>query len=223
MTDLEFCDEVQYAVPGSDKFNNGTELARVYDNYAKEMYSHFEKVMMQIACEADSSSRYSLVSNCTDCRDAYKRWLCTVAVPRCEDFSSDTRAAFVRNVGQPFPNDTMLPDDEIEKWSAKLYHNVSRNRFIDDEIAPGPYKEILPCEEICYEVVQKCPASIGFKCPRPKLTGFEASYGRRSETKELSCNYPGEPRTRVSGATALVPRRLLLSGLSLIALALLLL
>jgi calcium channel MID1 len=211
VTDLEFCSEVQYAVPGSDSFSNGTELARVYDEYAREMYSYFEKVMMQIPCEAEPGARYSLVRGCDNCKQAYKRWLCTVAVPRCEDVTSGTPSAFIRNVGQPFPNGTMLPEEFIEEWSGKVYHNASRNRFIDDEIAPGPYKEILPCEDICYEVVQNCPSAIGFSCPRPKMTAFGASYGRRTEeNEELSCNYPGEFRTRVSAANFAGVRRLLL-------------
>lgn len=222
VADLEFCDEVQYAVPGSDKFSNGTELARVYDDYARKMYSSFEKVMMQIACEADPTSQYSLVSNCDDCMDAYKRWLCTVAVPRCEDYTSPSAFAIKRNVGQPFPNGTMLPDSEIESLSSKVYHNVSRNRFIDEEIAPGPYKEILPCEEICYEVVQKCPAAIGFKCPRPKMTAFNVSYGRRDDEDSLACNYPGVPRTKVSAAVAPLPARFLLGVTPLLALGYLL-
>lgn len=222
VTDLEFCDEVQYAVPGSDSFSNGTELARVYDRYARDIYSNFEKVMMQIPCEAEPSSQYSLISTCQDCKDAYKRWLCSVAVPRCEDYTSDTKSAFIRNVGQPFPNGTMLPADEIERLSSKVYHNASRNRFIDEEIAPGPYKEILPCEEICYDVVQRCPAAIGFQCPRPKHIGFNATYGRRGlDDTVLWCNYPGEPRTKVGAATSLLPARWLLSG-ALLALGVLL-
>lgn len=198
-------------MPGSDKFN-GTELAQVYDRYAKTMYSHFQKIMMQIPCETDSTSKYSLVRDCDDCKRAYKNWLCTVSIPRCEDFTSSSGSAIIRNAGQPFPNGSMLPDKEIEKYSPFSYHNNSRNQFIDKEIAPGPYKEVLPCEDLCYEVVQSCPASIGFKCPRPWYPGFESSYGRRNDQSDVvSCNAPGEARTRFSAATTAAPQPLLLA------------
>lgn len=172
---------------------------------------------MQIACEADSSSKYSLVRDCDDCKSAYKRWLCTVAIPRCEDYTSETSSGIIRSAGQPFPNGTKLPEDVIAELSKSLYHNVSRNHFIDEEIAPGPYKEILPCEDLCYEVVQSCPASIGFACPRPWNTGFNTSYGQRSEdVSVVACNYPGEPRTRYSAATSILPQRLLLGAIPIV-------
>lgn len=202
MTDLEFCSEVQYAVPGNDrKFSNNTELARAYDGYARTMYANFEKVMMQIACEADSTSRYSLARGCNDCRAAYKRWLCSVVIPRCEDFDSSNQFALVRNAGQAFPNGTMLPDEVRNRLGQMAYANASRSRFIDGQIEPGPYKEMLPCEDICYEVVQSCPAKIGFVCPRPHMVAFAYSYGRRdSNASTLTCNYPGEARTPISRA-----------------------
>jgi calcium channel MID1 len=196
-------------VPGNENLN-GTELAKKYDDYAKQMYSNFEKVMMQVSCEAESTAKYSLARSCDDCKTAYKRWLCTVGIPRCEDYSSDNRFAVVRNVGAPFPNGTILPDDVRLSDTQMPWNNASRNRFIDEEIAPGPYKEILPCEEICYEVVQACPAVMGFACPRPGWDAFDGSYKRRSDDPDIvSCNYPGESRTRFSAASAVTSRTLL--------------
>ncbi|KAI9158767.1 Calcium influx-promoting protein ehs1 [Paramyrothecium foliicola] len=218
VTDLEFCDEIQYAVPGNDlKFNN-TELARAYDNKAREMYGHFERVMMQIPCETDSTSQYSLARNCTDCRTAYKRWLCTVSIPRCEAFDGNNKYSVVRNVGQAFPNQTMLSDEERRKWERIPGHNASRNSFIDQEIQPGPYRETLPCEDVCYQVVQSCPAAIGFQCPQPGMTGFDVSYGKRLDNvTAMTCNYPGESRTRIGAAESTRPRMYLLAAAALVA------
>lgn len=59
---------------------------------------------------------------------------------------------------------------------------------------PGPYKEVLPCEDLCYNLTQSCPSALGFTCPRPGMTGFEQSYGLRGaqdENGEIYCNYPG--------------------------------
>lgn len=211
VTDLDFCDEIQYAVPGNDdKFNN-TALAKKYDDYARQMYANFETVVAQIPCENPNDSLYSLARNCTDCKNAYKRWLCTVSIPRCEDFLSESVYGVIRNAGQAFPNGTSLPDDQRKTLSQKPYFNSSRNKFIDEEIQPGPYKEVLPCEDVCYEVVQSCPASIGFRCPQPFMTMFNYSYGQRNlETDAVTCNYPGESRTKFSSAALLLPTRVAL-------------
>ena len=166
---------------------------------------------MQIPCETWTTSQYSLARNCNNCREAYKRWLCTVAIPRCEDYSSTNKYTIERNVGQPFPNGTLVPELEREKLMKNRRHNESRNSFIDEKIAPGPYKEILPCEEVCYEVVQSCPAALGFTCPLPRMSTFSYSYGTREDLAEtVSCNYPGEPRTRVSAAWSAVPPMMVL-------------
>ncbi|KAG9818558.1 hypothetical protein KCU77_g17340, partial [Aureobasidium melanogenum] len=38
--------------------------------------------------------------------------------------------------------------------------NSSRNpTIIVDTIAPGPYKEVLPCQDLCYSLVRSCPAA----------------------------------------------------------------
>lgn len=76
----------------------------------------------------------------------------------------------------------------------------SRNPFIDEKVIPGPYKEILPCEDLCYNVVQSCPASMGFQCPLKGDLGYEFAYGERPEgarpgvlekSTQITCNYPG--------------------------------
>ncbi|KAL7949171.1 component of a calcium permeable channel [Trichoderma barbatum] len=212
ITDLDFCDDVQWAAPGNNKFNN-TELGNLYDAYAKEMYSNFQKVMMQIPCEAPSTQRYSLAVNCNNCTVAYKQWLCAVAIPRCEDFSTQSNYTIPRNAAQAFPNGTFLPDELRQELMKTPAFNTSRTSFIDEVIAPGPYREILPCVDLCYGVVQGCPAAIGFGCPRAGKLGFNVSYGLRDRNGgAVSCNYPGEPRTKVSASGAITPSLLLLIG-----------
>ncbi|KAF4973539.1 hypothetical protein FSARC_203 [Fusarium sarcochroum] len=174
VTNLDFCNETQYAVPGNDKKFNNTALAKHYDDYARMMYGNFEKVLAQIPCEAPPESRYSLARTCDQCREAYKRWLCTVTIPRCEDVMGGSRYSVVRNAFQAFPNGTKLPDD-FRKGLKSSANNSSRNAWIDKEIKPGPYKELLPCEDVCYEVVQSCPSAIGFACPQPGFPSFEVS------------------------------------------------
>ncbi|KAF2972693.1 hypothetical protein GQX73_g999 [Xylaria multiplex] len=185
--------KTRYAVPGNtSKFPNGTALAAFYDNYTQTMWDNFDKVLQQTACEAPPTQRYSLVRNCTDCMQDYKNWLCSVAIPRCEDFSSPNPALQIRNIGAAFPNGSFVDQKMREDLGKMKAYNESRNVEIDKVIEPGPYKELLPCDYLCYELVKSCPASMGFSCPMPHSKfGFNTSYAVLDKGKELSCNYPG--------------------------------
>ncbi|KAI0490703.1 stretch-activated Ca2+-permeable channel component-domain-containing protein [Xylaria cf. heliscus] len=190
---LTLCTETRYAVPGNlEKFPNGTALAAFYDNYTRTMWDNFDKVLQQTPCQAPSTQKYSLVRDCDDCKRAYKDWLCSVAIPRCEDFSSPDPSLQMRNINAPFPNGTFV-DEEIRKDHGDVRaFNSSRNVEIDDRVQPGPYKELLPCDYLCYELVKSCPASIGFSCPlQNNKFSFNPSYAIPDNSKELSCNYPG--------------------------------
>jgi calcium channel MID1 len=192
---LPFCDQVAYSVPGNTKnFANSTFLAHFYDNYAATMYANFEKALAQIACEAPSTQRYSLVRNCSDCAAAYKSWLCSVTIPRCEDFSASGDWLQPRNLLQPFPNGETLDNSTISSFPNNSAWHQSRNPMIDTVVKPGPYKEVLPCEDLCYNLTQSCPSALGFTCARPGMNGFAQSYGIRGAQDangELYCNYPG--------------------------------
>jgi calcium channel MID1 len=201
MYNLSFCSEVAYAVPTNpDLFSPTTglpELAATYDEYAANMYQYFNYSLQQIPCNTTSSAQYSLVRNCTDCARAYKQWLCAVTIPRCEDYNKTGPGLISRNVGQPFVNGSTISD--LPGWNADFQQplleavatNSSRNSRIDELIRPGPYKELLPCEDLCYDLVQSCPASLGFSCPL-KGRGLEQSYGFRSGSGDnLTCSYLG--------------------------------
>ena len=63
--------------------------------------------------------------------------------------------------------------------------------MIDDQIKPGPYKEVLPCKDLCYHLMQNCPAALQFACPTEKR-GMNFSYGHYSTgDTEWYCNWPG--------------------------------
>ncbi|OHE93172.1 calcium influx-promoting protein ehs1 [Colletotrichum orchidophilum] len=188
VTDLQFCNETEYAVPANSNKMNITQLAQFYDNYARDMYANFQKQLAQVACEAPAVQQYSLARNCSDCETAYKKWLCSVTIPRCEDFTSPTNFSLVRNVNQTFPNGTLLPIDQQSKYDSRVNQH-SRNPLIDEMVEPGPYREILPCAYLCYDLVQSCPASLGFDCPTPDDDIFNSSYAEQGDG--LTCNYPG--------------------------------
>ncbi len=68
--------------------------------------------------------------------------------------------------------------------------NSSRNPLIDTNIKPGPYKEVLPCQDLCYTLVQSCPAALGFACPL-QGRGLNWSYGVRDPKGDITCSYLG--------------------------------
>lgn len=195
--DLSFCTQVAYAVPGNpNNFPNATSLAAFYDNATLAQYQFFEKVLAQIPCETTSSAQYSLARNCDDCATAYKEWVCSVSIPRCTDWSSTLPWLQNRNMIQPFPNGTSLDPATTSAAAKAAYLSSSRNPNIDATVRPGPYKEILPCNDLCYNIVQSCPASMGFTCPRPGHIAFNQSYGLMpdgtpEQKNQITCNFPG--------------------------------
>lgn len=178
---MSMCKDTAYAVPGNATTYTPEELSLTYDNRVRELYQGFDKSMQQIPCANVSEfQKYSIMRTCDDCRDSYRKWLCAVTIPRCEDFSTDKSYLAVREM------------------------NTSRDDFIDSEIKPGPYKEMLPCIDMCYAIVQDCPAEMGFACPDVNSVGFKGYYMTMvNGSNTLTCNFPGAVY-RVNGAQWLV-------------------
>lgn len=200
ITGLSFCDQVAYSVPTNPGvFNDTAKLAAFYDNATSQYYSFFRKVLAQTPCNTTSSAQYSLARTCTDCANAYKAWVCAVMIPRCTDFSATEPWLQSRAMSQPFPDGTFLSSAQLASANKSKALSGSRNPAIDQTIVPGPYKEILPCEDLCYNLVQSCPASMQFNCPQPGVIGFNESYGVKPQGSgdvngrltNITCNWPG--------------------------------
>jgi calcium channel MID1 len=208
---LTFCDEVAYAVPSNPNTYPSIEnLGSLYDNYSQTAYQNFSYTLELMACNTTSAAKYSLSKDCDDCAAAYKQWVCAVTIPRCQDYSSQDPWLQPRNMGQGFYNNASMlsssllqqqynpmpsaPGNSIaqqQTFISSFATNSSRNPTIIDEIImPGPYKEVLPCEDLCYSLVQSCPAMLGFGCPYPGR-GLEASYGIRNDAGIITCSYLG--------------------------------
>ncbi|KAI4151476.1 MAG: hypothetical protein L6R39_002018, partial [Caloplaca ligustica] len=152
---LSFCSSVAYAVPFSPDSKLNSTLANTYDGYARDAYQNFNKSLQQIPCETTPSAQYSLARNCQDCDDAYRAWLCAVMIPRCADFSSPPTLTHLipRNMNRNFINGTAVPNGT--EGSVFSHDNKTSNAYtssrhpkIDEQIAPGPYKEMLPCKDL---------------------------------------------------------------------------
>ena len=238
---LTFCDEVAYAVPSTpDIVSNFTNFQLLYDNYTLSYYNNFNYSLQQIPCKTTSDAQYSLAKDCDDCANAYKEWLCAVSIPRCEDFSKDEPYLQIRNVGQQFYNNGSYLSDSFlnsaytpmpnaptlegtvafsQTYISSLATRSSRNPMIDEQIKPGPYREVLPCDDICYNLVQSCPAALGFGCPYPGR-GLEAGYGSRQGNGNgtITCNYLGAYvyTDGAAGLTAKAGLALAFAGLALL-------
>ena len=173
-------------------------LGMTYDQNASDAYVFFNKSLQQVPCNTTSSAPYSPARNCTDCANAYKQWLCAVTIPRCEDYSNTAPYLQPRAVSQNFTNTSLnksfppnLNDTARSIYNqTRTYMNSSRNSLIDNTVVPGPYKEVLPCRDLCYNLVQSCPAVLQFACPLPGF-GLEYSYGKWNQylpPGRYSCN-----------------------------------
>lgn len=202
---LSFCTSVAYAAPANPQTFNTTEsLAQKYDQYAQSLYQNFTNSLQQIPCNTTSSAQYSLARDCNDCDAAYRQWLCAVTIPRCDDISNPATYLQPRAVNYPFINSSYAIETDgnaafSEANRNRTSFNSSRNPMIDTIIKPGPYKELLPCKDICYNLVRNCPAALQFVCPLVGH-GLNYSYGSPHSDLELTCN---SPWTGISDAAAL--------------------
>ena len=202
---LTFCTSVAYAAPANPQTFNTTELlGQWYDQYAQSLYQNFTYSLQQIPCNTTSSAQYSLAKNCNDCEAAYRQWLCAVTIPRCEDISNSAPYLQPRAVNYSFINSsyaiTTVGDPAFNPANlSKISFNSSRNPMIDAVIKPGPYKELLPCKDICYNLIRSCPAALQFACPL-EGHGLNYSYGNPHPGGGTRCN---SPWTGISGAAGL--------------------
>lgn len=118
-------------------------------------------------------------------------------MPRCEDIDATDEWLHPRNIILPdnstvpqYSNQTNPDDPDQRPMRDRFAFSQSRNPMIDTLIDPGPYKELLPCEDLCFDIVRACPAQLQFACPNDPARSL--TYGKRDSTnKNLTCNFPG--------------------------------
>ncbi|RIA91408.1 stretch-activated cation channel Mid1 [Glomus cerebriforme] len=155
---LEFCNKVFYSVPKTVGKKTETDLSIGYDNLASSYFSNFTLTIDQYPCD-DASSKYSLVRNCNDCKEAYKDWICAITIPRCA-------------------NDA----NEIGKERVKPRIPISDQSMQIDQ----PFTELAPCIDLCYNLTRSCPAYFGFSCPDSNAI---STYGDSGSCNSLNMNF----------------------------------
>ncbi|GBB83480.1 hypothetical protein RclHR1_01020021 [Rhizophagus clarus] len=164
---LEFCDRVFYSVPKTVSKNTEADLAIGYDNMAKAYFNNFTLTVDQYPCN-DTESKYSLIRNCNDCKEAYKNWVCAVTIPRCA--SEDSNNGKLRNNPRINVSDQSM--------------NISQ-----------PYVEVAPCIDLCYNLTRSCPSSFGFSCPNSNTI---STYGNAGSCNSLGLDFSSNPNAAVS-------------------------
>lgn len=165
--DLEFCDQVAYAVPASSLKNylDLQALKQLYDDRARSLFTNFSKSLQQVVCNTTKDALFSPLGSCEACSMLYKNWLCSVTIPRCS-----TR--------------------ELDGYLFRS-KNESRNAFIDENVEPPlDYYEVLPCLNVCHIMVRDCPAEFGFACPSNNATIIK-SYFWDIYDEYATCNFVG--------------------------------
>ncbi|ODQ79100.1 hypothetical protein BABINDRAFT_180789 [Babjeviella inositovora NRRL Y-12698] len=180
--DLEFCNNVAYSVPISSQYDiDGSELNLkiLYDSNPLALYQNFTFALQQTACDTEADALYSTVRTCDDCATAYKNWLCAVTIPRCSTYNYT--GFQYRDVGE------------------------SRNPFVNTVVQPKePYYEVLPCINLCNNIVQDCPVNdFAFVCPKDNATIAQSYYWYDDTYNGTSCNFVGSlPNQDIANAQA---------------------
>jgi calcium channel MID1 len=212
--DLEFCDSVAYAVPSNPDYkDDDNKLKERYDKLAEDYYRNFTRSLAQVACDTAPEAQYSLARTCKDCDRDYKSWLCSILIPRCEDWDAPGDWLQERNINAPLSDGSLTFSGNVsmefnDTRRARLGYNSTRNPGIDPVTPLGPYKEMLPCEDLCFDIVRSCPAKLAFACPNSPAR--ELAYGKRDPNDmELRCNFPGAVvKLNIRGAAGVLKVRL---------------
>ncbi|KAG0327091.1 stretch-activated cation channel mid1 [Podila humilis] len=238
ITDLTFCHEVAYAVPvtplstlpnnnsgGSAGGLNSSmiqqDVKAFYDDFANNLMDNFGKVLAQYDC---TKSQYSLIRNCTDCTRAYRRWVCSVSIPRCTDVED---VIDPNNIGYsaapPAPEENPYLEDRSQGPVVAQRDTASSRGAIaqlpqNPLMNPGTYGEVLPCIDLCFDVVQSCPNFLGFNCPVKNMAGNYASMN----SEGFQCNglgvvpVPSSARSKMDGVSGALWMAMLVTAVAIV-------
>ncbi|KAF8493803.1 stretch-activated Ca2+-permeable channel component-domain-containing protein [Russula emetica] len=162
---LPYCPRTAYSVPlpeppDSAPAYNASNLPNTLATPLLAYLSNFTASLLTTACGRDY---YSPIQTCADCQDAYRRWLCTVSLPRCGEFPQDQQQ---QQHQQQQPLQPAL--------SPQPPGTAPRNAALGNSTG---YTAVLPCIETCYAADRACPIYLGFVCPKGETTAAQMGYG----------------------------------------------
>ncbi len=177
---LDFCPDVSYATTIGPDLSTAEAIARVNETLSP-VFANFTRTLGTFPC-GTPFGQYSYIATCDDCEQAYRRWACSVAFPRCIDTVSNTSMSAASQNGTDLtgalrgPNTDLFPYS-INRPSGENTLNISLG--VTQETS-----ELLPCLGVCHMVSIMCPPVIAWTCPRWEITaqrdyGTWADAGRR--------------------------------------------
>ncbi|BGP73581.1 stretch-activated cation channel mid1 [Rhodotorula toruloides] len=185
--DIDVCPSVAYAVPAPASLDTPS-LISFFNSSISASLTNFTRTMTTFPCGSDEMGRYSVVSTCQDCINAYRDYLCAMTMPRCTDAPSnatlnDTTLAagdFLPSYAIPSQYDTSLIRTDPFASRTPLFgpsnlsatfptlfnstYRPTRSNLLAQ--SPFPYTETPPCLDICYLVEARCPPFLGWSCPK---------------------------------------------------------
>ncbi|SJX66232.1 related to Calcium influx promoting protein ehs1 [Sporisorium reilianum f. sp. reilianum] len=186
--DVPFCPNVAYSIPVNPSISTTTALS-VIEGFVDPQYSNFSTTIDTFPCGSREFGMYSYVQTCDNCKKSYQDWLCAVAMPRCTDplQDPDTQSRATQDgtelTGAPTGLNTGLLSYIVNRNGNGTSALKSRQPFIDQQLRPGFYGELLPCIYTCYFVERTCPPLIQWACPIWDITA-QRDYGTFADSGE---------------------------------------
>ncbi|KAJ9478874.1 Stretch-activated cation channel MID1 [Pseudozyma hubeiensis] len=179
--DVPFCPNVAYSIPVNPSISTETALSAI-QGFVDPQYTNFSLTIDTFPCADPDFGMYSYVQTCDNCKKSYQDWLCAVAMPRCTDPLQDpeTQSRATQDgrelTGAPTGLNTELLPYIVNRNGNGTNALESRQTFIDQQLRPGLYGELLPCIYTCYFVERTCPPLIQWACPLWDITA-QREYG----------------------------------------------
>ncbi|SPO32417.1 related to Calcium influx promoting protein ehs1 [Ustilago trichophora] len=179
--DVPFCPNVAYSIPLNPSISTDSALSAI-EQFVTPQYSNFSLTIDTFPCGDTDFGMYSYVQTCDTCKKSYQDWLCAVAMPRCTDPLSDPESQSratqdgTELTGAPTGENTQLLPYIVNRNGNGTNGLASRAPFIDKQMQPGFYGELLPCIYTCYFVERTCPPLIQWACPKWDITA-QRDYG----------------------------------------------
>lgn len=174
MYDVPFCPEVAYSIPLSPTISQSDALDVIKQTISPN-YANFSNTVDTFPCGDPEFGMYSYVATCEDCKNSYRNWLCAVAMPRCTDPISSTFQSAASQNGSDLTGADTPPNTAALPYIVNR-NNDSRQTYIDQDLQPGAYGELLPCTSTCYFVSRACPPVVQWGCPQWDITA-QRDYG----------------------------------------------
>ncbi|CAG9807667.1 unnamed protein product [Chironomus riparius] len=145
------------------------------DSLAERLTCEFMEILVRYDCV----SRYSLIHRCGDCKEMYRRWVCSTFIPYFgtqNDIKSDPLPETTTTSVQSTNNNVM---NNIDSKAQKMF---MQDRILEDsnEIKRSRRKarmeqkriRIRPCISVCQKVEQICP----YMLPADRAPAYPTQY-----------------------------------------------